>query len=267
MKDSSGSNPKKRSPGYRGALHRYLESIRDYEFLTPSGEFKIATRAMEQDQAARNALVEANLRFVVKIAHEYRSYGTPIEDLISEGNLGLMEAARRFDPSRRVRFSNYAAWWIRKFMVAALSRNVVQGSSLSPTPPKPKDAPAGRTSAAAQKDAPRRPARQKLISLEAFTRVDGDRGILERLAADVEDPNELILHQELADAIRGILPFLPKQERLILTTRYGLDGDVPLTLQELGRALGCTRERVRQLEVKALARARRLLLARAPRQK
>ena len=269
MKDSSSSNPKKRSPGYRGALHRYLESIRDYEFLTPSGEFKIATRAMGQDQAARNALVEANLRFVVKIAHEYRSYGTPIEDLISEGNLGLMEAARRFDPSRRVRFSNYAAWWIRKYMVAALSRNVVQGSSLSPRRPKPREVPgpAAGTSPTTQQDAPRRPARQKLISLEAFTRTNGDRGILEKLAADVDDPDDLILQQELADAIRAILPFLPKQERLILTTRYGLDGDVPLTLHEIGRALGCTRERVRQLEVKALARARRLLLARTPRQK
>jgi len=269
MKDSSSSNPKKRSPGYRGALHRYLESIRDYEFLTPSGEFKIATRAMEQDQAARNALVEANLRFVVKIAREYRNYGTGVEDLISEGNLGLMEAARRFDPSRRVRFSNYAAWWIRKYMVAALSRNVVQGSSLSPAPPKTKAArgPARGTSATTPKDARRRPARQKLISLEAFTRANGDRGILEKLAADVDDPDDLILQQELADAIRAILPFLPKQERLIVTTRYGLDGDVPLTLHEIGRALGCTRERVRQLEVKALARARRLLLARTPRQK
>jgi len=269
MKDSSSSNPKKRSPGYRGALHRYLESIRDYEFLTPSGEFKIATRAMEQDQAARNALVEANLRFVVKIAREYRNYGTAVEDLISEGNLGLMEAARRFDPSRRVRFSNYAAWWIRKYMVAALSRNVVQGSSLSPAPPKTKAAPgpARGTSPTTPKDARRRPARQKLISLEAFTRTNGDRGILEKLAADVDDPDDLILQQELADAIRAILPFLPKQERLIVTTRYGLDGDVPLTLHEIGRALGCTRERVRQLEVKALARARRLLLARTPRQK
>ncbi len=267
---TDGREPKKRPAGYRGALHRYLESIRKFEFLTPSGEYRIASRVVEQDQGARNALVEANLRYVVKIAHEYRHYGTPLEDLISEGNIGLLEAARRFDPSRRVRFTNYAAWWIRKYMVAALSRNVAQGSSLTPAPSGEKDDeggppsiadPAGRTPPTER----RRATRQRLISLEAFTRSDGDRGILEKLAATVEDPDELILQQELADAIRAILPFLPKQERLILTTRYGLDGDVPLTLHEIGRALGCTRERVRQLEVKALARSRRLLLARRPR--
>ncbi len=266
---TDGRDGKKRSNGYRGALHRYLDSIRKYEFLTPSGEFKIASRVVAQDQAARNALVEANLRFVVKIAHEYRNYGTPLEDLISEGNLGLMEAARRFDPSRRVRFSNYAAWWIRKYMVAALSRNVVQISSLAPAPPREKEEkgslrPPEEHGALTSQGTRRRPVRQRLISLEAFTRNDGDRGILEKLAADVEDPDEVIFQQELADALRNILPFLPKQERLILTTRYGLDGDVPLTLHEIGRALGCTRERVRQLEVKALARARRLL-SRSPR--
>jgi RNA polymerase primary sigma factor len=255
---------RRRASGYRGALQSYLLAIRRYEFLSTSGEFRLATRSHEKDDAARKELIESNLRFVVRIAREYRNSGSPIEDLISEGNLGLMEAARRFDPARGVRFSSYAAWWIRKFMVAALNRTLSQVSSPSPDPPKAAavERAAGSPGAAPWEPRSGRPARQRLVSLEAFTRGDGDRGILEKLAAEGEDPDVPILQRELADAIRAILPFLPKQERLILTTHYGLDGEPPLTLHAIGRTLGCTRERVRQLKVKALTRARRLLLAR-----
>lgn len=263
MKD--GQDGTRRSGGYRGALRTYLEAIRRVEFLSPSGEFQLASRSRERDEGARRALVEANLRYVVKIAHEYRRYGTPLEDLIAEGNLGLMVAADRFDPSRQVRFSHYAAWWIRKYMVSALSRNLAQNSS--PPPAEPAGAhvatptPSDRGRSAAD-PARRRRGRQRLVSLEAFTREDGDRGFVETLAAENESPSALIFQRELADAIRTLLPLLPRQERLILTTRYGLDGDEPMTLHEIGRAMGLTRERVRQLEVAALSRTRRLLLAR-----
>jgi RNA polymerase nonessential primary-like sigma factor len=176
-----------------------------------------------------------------------------------------MVAAERFDPSRQVRFSHYAAWWIRKYMVSALSRRLAQSSSPVPAdPPSAHDedpSPALRDPRAAD-PAPRRQGRQKLVSLEAFTREDGDRSIVETLAANNEHPSVLILKRELADAIRTVLPHLPRQERLILTTRYGLDGEEPMTLHEIGRAMGLTRERVRQLEVAALSRTRRLLLAR-----
>jgi RNA polymerase sigma factor (sigma-70 family) len=184
--------------------------------------------------------------------------------LISEGNIGLMVASQRFDPSRRVRFSNYAAWWIRKYMVAALSRNVSQNSSLSPAhaPRGAEEVPAGRSDPPSSATARRRPARQKLVSLEAFTRSDGDRSFLENLAAENGDPDAPMLQKELADAISAVLYLLPRQERLILTTHYGLDDEESLTLHEIGRAMGCTRERVRQLEVKALARARRILRSR-----
>jgi RNA polymerase primary sigma factor len=204
------------------------------------------------------------LRFVVRLAREYRNSGSPIEDLISEGNLGLMEAAKRFDPARGVRFSSYAAWWIRKYMVAALNRAISQTSSPSPALPETDGDGSAAESRVAGREEPRsdRPARHRLVSLEAFTRSDADRGILEKLAADGEDPAAPILKQELADAIRAILPLLPKQERLVLATHYGLDGEDPMTLGEIGRVLGCSRERVRQLKVRALERARRLLLAR-----
>jgi RNA polymerase primary sigma factor len=241
------SRSRRAAASYRGALQSYLASIRKYEFLSTSGEFRVATQIRQQDEAARRELIESNLRFVVRIAREYRNSGSPIEDLISEGNVGLMEAARRFDPSRGVRFSSYAAWWIRKHMVAALNRTLSQTSS--PTP-------------AATEVGSHRPARQRLVSLEAFTQDDADRGILEKLAAEAEDPEAPILQKELADAIRAILPSLPKQERVILTTHYGLDREAPMTLREIGRVLGCSRERVRQIKVRALERTRRLLLAR-----
>jgi RNA polymerase primary sigma factor len=262
---SSVRDERKRTRGYRGALRTYLEAIRRVEFLSPSGEFRLAARSQERDEEARKALVEANLRYVVKIAHEYRRYGTPLEDLIAEGNLGLMVAAERFDPSRQVRFSHYSAWWIRKYMVSALSRNLAQSSSPSPADAIPVPAesrPAAPRGRAPADPARRRRGRQKLVSLEAFTRENGDRGFVETLAANNEHPSALILQKELADAIRTVLHLLPRQERLILTTRYGLDGDEPMTLHEIGRAMGLTCERVRQLEVGALSRARRLLLAR-----
>ncbi|MBZ5640493.1 MAG: sigma-70 family RNA polymerase sigma factor [Acidobacteriia bacterium] len=253
---------KARGSGYRGALESYLREIRQYDFLSTSGEFRVAVKSHARDEEARKLLIESNLRFVVRIAREYRNSGTPIEDLISEGNLGLMEAARRFDPTRGVRFSSYAAWWIRKHMVAALNRTVSQLSSPLPQPTDGNGASAGSPAGARRDLPPRRAARQRLVSLEAFTRSDGDRGILEKLATDDDGPDVPLLQQELADAIRAILPFLPKQERLILSTHFGLDGEVPLTLHAIGRTLGCSRERVRQLEVKALTRARHLLLGR-----
>ncbi len=256
MKEPRGG--KKRIAGYQGALRTYLRSIHQYPFLSASDEHQIAIRVREQGNEAGHALVEANLRLVAKIAHEYRHAGIPVEDLISEGNIGLIESARRFDPARGVRFSSYAAWWIRKYMVAALSRNILQVSSPVPAGAEDQEA-AGVSGPGAESN---RSARQRLISIDDFTRGDGDRGVLEKIAAETEDPHAPIFQRELADEIRAVLPSMSKQERLILTTRYGLDGETPMTLLAIGRAMGFTRERVRQLEVKALARARRLILAR-----
>lgn len=253
---------RRRPEGYRGALPTYLKSIRRYQFLTTSGEFRLLSRRDGGD-STRKDLVEANLRFVVKLARQYRFCGAPLEDLISEGNIGLMEAARRFDPSRGVRFSSYAAWWIRKYMVSALNRYQAQASSPAAAPAVESGAgargaePDAPTEAA---DAHHRPPRQKHLSFDEFVRQDGDRDIVEKLAApENTDPDDRILRKELADAVRSVLPALSRQEQQILTAHYGLDGNPAQTLQQIGRALGCTRERVRQLEVKALARVRRLV--------
>jgi RNA polymerase primary sigma factor len=244
----------RRAPGYRGSLDAYLRSIRRYRFLTTSGEYRLVREEEGGGEVWREKLVEANLRFVVKIARSYRRFGTPVEDLISEGNIGLIEAARRFDPSRGVRFSSYAAWYIRKYMISALVHHQTQNSVPEPVAP-------GETSASRRAKGTR-PRRQKLVSLDDFTSDPGDRSLSEKRAAtNGDEPEALILQHELAEAIRTVLPKLPSVERRILVAHYGLDGEPPLTLQEIGRALGYTRERVRQIEVRGLARARRLLLS------
>lgn len=241
---SRSDGHKKKAP-YRGALSTYLNAIRRYQLLTQSGEHQLATQRTE---LAKHQLVESNLRLVVKIAKEYRNASIGIEDLIAEGNLGLIEAAERFDPSRGVRFLSYASWWIRKYMLRALERHAHVTSTPRPGTP-PKDGEAGG-----------RQPRQRILSLGEFMQDSGDRDVIETIASEPEDGPEIqVLERQLADAIASVLHRMPARERQILSWHYGLDGTPPQTLQAIGEALGLTRERVRQLERRALDRARRLL--------
>lgn len=250
MSDSSGDGKKPR--GYRGALESYLRAIRRYKLLTQSGEHRIATSSRGGDELAIKALVEANLRLVVKIAKEYRSTQLTLEDLIAEGNLGLIEAARRFDPARGVRFVSYAAWWIRKYILQAVDRQAHQTSTVRPG--------GGTDPGIASDGRPRRPRRQRILSYDEFLQNSGDRNVLEKFVGeDAADPEETILEHQLAEALMAVLPRMPDLERTILAAHFGLDGDEPRTLQEIGRTLGLTRERVRQIELRAFDRARRLL--------
>ena len=114
---------------YRGALDSHLSDIRKYKLLTPSGEFRLASATQRGEADARNELVQANLRLVVKIAKTYRVPGMDLDELIAEGELGLIEAANRFDPSRGVRFVAYAPYWIRKYVLLAVGRHKRQTTS------------------------------------------------------------------------------------------------------------------------------------------
>jgi RNA polymerase primary sigma factor len=238
-RDVMGSGEHKRPRGYRGALSSYLGAIRRYKLLTQSGERRIATDSHQGDEEAKNQLVEGNLRLVVKLAKELRTSFVGLDDLIAEGNLGLIEAARRFDPGRGVRFVAYATWWIRKYMLQAINRHAHQT-----TAPKP-------GSGGERADGQKVP-RQIIASLDdaAVELVGGGAG---------DDLEDTILGDDLAKALRTVLPKLPPKERQILTLHFGLDGSVAQTLQQIGAELGLTRERVRQLELRALERARRLL--------
>lgn len=235
----------RKNAGYQGALASYLKAIKRYQLLSQSGEHNLASQNTKQ---AKHSLVESNLRLVVKIAKEYRTASIGLEDLISEGNLGLIEAAERFDPSRGVRFLSYASWWIRKYMLRALERHVHLTSS-----PKP----AGR-----ERDGTvtARPERQRILSLGDFLQTSGERDIIETIASESADgPEARILATDLVQALVSVLHILSKREREILVEHFGLDGTPGRTLQEIGEARGITRERVRQLERRALSRARNLM--------
>ena len=247
---------KKQPAGYGGALQSYLKAIRRFKLLTRSGEFRLATASRQGVEHAQNAMVEANLRLVVKIAMEYRHTHVGLDDLIAEGNLGLIEAAKRFDPERGVRFVSYAAWWIRKFMLQAVQRQAHQTS----TPARPSDRPASAPVDSRSGAPGRPPTRLRILSYDDFVQNSSDRHVLEKFAlGEAAEPEDLILEKQLEEALAAVLPRLPEQERTILSEHYGLDGNAPRTLQEIGASLGVTRERIRKIELRALERARRLL--------
>src|SRR5438132_5724254 len=225
------------------ALAAYLREISKLSRLTADEERALGARIRhDADQAAVTRLVEANLRFVVSYAKRYRGLGVSFLDLIHEGNLGLIEAARRFDPSRNVKFITYAVWWIRQAMMHALS-DFTRAFSF---PPKlfatlhnlPEDVslndPIG----------PR--------GYEGYPRELGDTLVQEQLPIEEEMIRQADL-DELAHALRE----LDGKEREVVRLRFGLEDDEPRTLQEIGNRLHLSRERVRQIESRAKEKLRR----------
>ncbi len=209
-------------------LHAYLRAIAKLPRVTPDEERALARRIQESggaDVEAVQRLVESNLRFVVSYAKRYRTFGVPFLDLIHEGNLGLIEAARRFDAGRNVKFITYAVWWIRQAILHLLT---------------------GETRAAAAAS----------VSLDAPVRSGSDENgpeLWERLEQETEPPAEAaILRRALHDQIKDALKDLDNKERQVVALRFGLSRrDEPRTLQEIGDRLHLTRERVRQIEARA----------------
>jgi RNA polymerase primary sigma factor len=202
-------------------------------------------------QRTGEVLVGSHLPFVVKIAREYRRHGVPFEDLLSEGNLGLLEAARRFDAGRGARFTTYAAWWIRKFILQALRTQ----SGLVRLP-----------------DARRRAAGSRPAGRHVELRLDhrgghGDRASLAEVLADPSCgcPEQRTVQRDLELRLVSALGGLSGPSQRVLQGRFGLSGDDPLTLKQVGEREGFSRERARQIENDALRRLRRELTRRAPR--
>jgi RNA polymerase primary sigma factor len=264
------------------ALHAYLRAIAKLPRLDPGEERDLGLRIqLDQDEAALRRLVEGNLRFVVSYAKRYRGLGVPFLDLIHEGNLGLMEAARRFDPGRNVKFITYAVWWIRQAITHALS-----GQTRAFSLPQKLSAVAARfgrevtelTEQLQRTPTPREIADDLDISegeVEALIRI-GDRDLSlsdhvigrddsegpelgEMLQqASVPPAEEALVHRRLHAGVRGALGELDEKEREVIKLRYGLDRDgEPRTLQEVGDLLGLSRERIRQIESKAKDKLRR----------
>jgi RNA polymerase primary sigma factor len=216
------------------ALGAYLREIAKLPRLTPDEERALGARIQDdRDEAAMAQLVEANLRFVVSYAKRYRGHGVSFLDLIHEGNLGLIEAARRFDPAHNVKFITYAVWWVRQSMMHVLADSPRAFSF----PPKMfavlhAGGPGGED-----------------VSLSETL---GDRLPVEQ--APVEDE---LIHQADLDELAAALRDLEGKEQEVVRLRYGLGDGEPQTLQEIGDRLHLSRERVRQIETRAKEKLRR----------
>ncbi len=266
----------------RELIALYLQEISRVKLLTAEEEQELARRVQAGNVEAERRLVEANLRLVVKIARRYLYRGLSLLDLIEEGNVGLLHAARKFRPDRGTRFSTYATWWIRQAVVRALAnqartirlpvhveallgqyhrhRNAL--TQKLGRPPTIEEVAAKMGRAAAELDQ-LESLRQHPVSLDKPNPGDGKGN----LGDTVEDPNA-VPGAGLAAVLRaradlaGVLQDLPDRERTVVTLRFGLGGEEPLTLERIGTQLGLTRERVRQIESAALQHLRRLLAAR-----
>ena len=262
--------------GHEDAVRTYLKSIGRVRLLTKEDEVRLAKRVEQNDMGAKNALIEANLRLVVSIAKRYSGRGLTLLDLIQEGNLGLIRAVEKFDWRRGFKFSTYATWWIRQAITRALadqSRTIripvhmVERMNKVSRARRALLQATGREPSAAEIAAKldgldERQVEdilklgQEPVSLE--TPVGGEEGDA-ALGDFIEDgqsqrPHETVAAQlrdhDLAKALEG----LPWRERRVLELRYGLAGDAPMTLEDIGSEVGVTRERVRQIESKTLAK-------------
>jgi RNA polymerase primary sigma factor len=266
----------------RANLSVYLSEISRIPLLGREEERDLAVRAQHGDEAPKRRLIESNLRLVVQVARRYMNRGLPLPDLIAEGNLGLIRAVEKFDPSRGLRFSTYGTWWIRQAIVRALAnqartirlpvhielllaryrREQQRLAQELGRPPIREELARALGTSVEQLEELEEVVRQQPISLE--TPVGDEQSRLRELIPDeAADPSSALesLFRRRADLVT-VLDDLAPNERAVLRRRFGLDGDPPETLETIGRRLKLTRERVRQIEAAGLRKLRALLTAR-----
>ena len=257
----------------------YLREIGQIALLTPQDEIRLSARIKKGDKAARAQMIKANLRLVVKIAHDYSNFGLPLLDLISEGNIGLMKAVERFDPKKGGKLSTYAAWWIKQSIKRALAN---QAKTIRlPVHLVDKISKMKRAGHKLSEQLGREPTDQELADVLGVTRAkvaqlrtisvrpasldapigDDDATEFSEIVGDdaALTPFELLRDKTLRQEVRDILEELEPREAEILTLRFGLDGSKPRTLEEVGRKFKVTRERVRQIQNIALTKLRHVM--------
>jgi RNA polymerase primary sigma factor len=260
-------------------LNRYVREIGRIPLLTPQQEIDLAGKIKKGDAAARERMINSNLRLVVTIAHDYANLGLPLLDLISEGNIGLTKAVERFDPGKGAKLSTYAAWWIKQSIKRALAN---QSKTIRiPVHLGGKLAKVRRVSLQMSDELGREPTDDELaeeigISSEKVARLrsvgirpaslnapigDDDSTEFAEIVEDEEaqTPFELLRDKNLLHEVDGLLDVLDAREKKIISQRFGLDGGTPKTLEDVGRDFGITRERIRQLQNIALTKLRRAL--------
>jgi len=265
--------------GQLDATRLYLGEIGFSPLLSAEEEVHFARRAQRGDEAARNRMIESNLRLVVKISRRYMNRGLPLLDLIEEGNLGLIHAVEKFDPERGFRFSTYATWWIRQTIERALmnqtrtirlpihvvkeinvylraARQLAQQLDHEPSAEE----------IAALLDIPSSEVKHMLGLNERVTSVDtpigreGERSIIDAIADENNtDPAMLLQEDDLYINMDDWLAQLNDKQRDVVERRFGLHGHKSATLEQVGEEIGLTRERVRQIQMDALKRLRRIL--------
>jgi len=260
---------------YSDILEKYLHDLDQIPQLSPEEEIRLARKIQQGDQQALNKLVRANLKFVVYIARDYRDRGLPLDELISEGNLGLLEAARRFDPERGFKFISYAVWWIRQSILRALAKY----SRLVRVPinrtwvlqkvaqiVNDLEQDLGRTPVleeiAEQLEIPIEELSENLsylkheVFLEDSTRpFDDNLSLIEKISSEeFAAPSSGLIKESMKTDIRLALDSLAPTEAEVLRKYFGIDMERPLTLLEIGEEMNLSRERIRQIKNKALRR-------------
>ncbi len=268
------------APSDRSHLQLYLQEIGKTALLTPQEEVKLAKRIQKGDKAARDHMISANLRLVVKIAMDYKDFGLPLLDLISEGNIGLVKAVERFDPTKGGKLSTYAAWWIKQSIKRALAN---QSKTIRlPVHLVDKIAKMRRTALALTEELGREPTDEEIAielqiptnkvahlksvsvrpaSLDAPVGEDGDSTTFGEIVGDenTADPLETLKDTSEKSDLHHMIDQLEPREAEILRYRFGLDGYDELTLEEVGQKFNVTRERIRQLQNIALSKMRKAM--------
>lgn len=258
------------------ALDNYLDTIADSHPLTMAEEAALALRIRQGDEGARNTLVEANLRFVVTIAKEYQNRGLAMPELISVGNVGLITAAERFDETRGFKFITYAVWWIRQSIRQALMEqstvrvpinriDMINRVTRTSEDLRQREGNSDPSEVARILGYSEEKVQQLLASsqspccsLDAPLSREEDGAMIDQLSDENQlSPEEAILDESRRDSIRMVLESLNEREAEIVKLYFGFEGGQPLTLEQIGQRFDLTRERVRQIKERALAKLRR----------
>jgi len=257
-------------------LDLYFQEVKAYSLLTRAEECELARGIHANDSESLHKLVKANLRFVVSIAKEYAHYGVPLEDLINEGNLGLLKAAQRFDETRGFKFISYAVWWIRQSILAALANhskivrmplnrarvlNQIKKASGElqqklRRKPEPEEI-AAKLGLSVDEVKDTLPLMQDNFFLDDFVGNDEDSTYLDFLEdTSSEGPDNKVMDDDLNSSIGRMLGDLKEREAKVLRLYYGLGTDKEMTLEEIGQIMGLTRERIRQIKEEAFDKIR-----------
>jgi RNA polymerase primary sigma factor len=282
VREPEDAHPKPRDrSAYDGdtAIKLYLREIGQVKLLTPQEEIELAARIKKGDKKAREQMIKANLRLVVKIARDYEGIGLPLLDLISEGNIGLMKAVERFDPAKGGKLSTYGSWWIKQSIKRALAN---QSKTIRlPVHLVDKISKMRRTAMRLQEEFGREPTDEELgeelgitaarvaqmrmaairpASLDAPIGDEDSNNFAEVVQDESADtPYEQLEEKTVTRMLQEMVKTLDPREATILRARFGLDGGAQKTLEEVGQKFGVTRERVRQIQNIALKKLRKMI--------